>query len=546
MANLTSVLDIAKTALLATQKAINVTSHNIANANTPGYSRQKPIIEAMDTVDYGGLYFGTGVTVRSIERVYDSFQTDQLMAAESQVSRYGSKEGILKTLEAKLNDFSSAGLSAPIDKFFNSFQDIANNPSSYAERSVLLSNASVLTDRFNSIDSTIRLGLYNNNNELASKVNEANGLASQVADLNNQIAAVEVTGASASDLRDKRDVVLTSLAKIIDIKTVENKTGQVDVYIGSGTFLVAGVKTNTMDTNVNASNPSLYDVRVNGAVISDKIGGGSLKGILESNQYYSSVQDKLNLMSATLVKNVNLQHRQGYGLDSSTGQDFFSLPPVYMKTGMGNTGGAVISSGSISNLSLVTLNNYEVRFSSPANYSIVNTTNNTVAASGAYTSGSPITVDGLTFTITNNPGGPAAGDTFQISVTRNAAQNMGVGLTDPNKVAAASTLATLPGGNANALAMAGLKDAGAINGSTYGQYYNSIITDLGIKTKDATNNLDAQKKIAEQSSNLKESISGVSIEEEAINLVKLQRAYEAAAKVLSTADKMLETLLSLR
>jgi flagellar hook-associated protein 1 FlgK len=551
MSSLNSALDIAKTALLSSQKAINVTSHNIANASTEGYTRQRAGLEATQPVIYGSLYFGTGVTVSAIERIYDSFQAAQLRSSQSLFSRYESKEALLKTLEAAFDDLNEgSGLSSPLNDFFNAFQDLASNPSSYAERSALLSNASVLTDSFTNIDTTIRQNIANINKEIRTQVEEINSLASQIAELNDQIGTVEVAGVSANDLRDKRDLLLQGLSELIDVSTMENSTGQVDVYVGGGITLVSGIRASELEAGIDPENPSQYNVTSGGVRLNDRVTGGGLKGVLDAGSYFQEVQGKINLLAATLVKEVNVQHSGGYGLDGSTGVDFFKVPSIYTKAFSSNTGGAQVSSSAVSDLSLVTLDDYEIRFTGPANYIIVNTDSNSVVANGAYTSGSPITFDGLSVTITDNSGAPSAGDKFTVSLTRNAAQSMGLQISDPNKVAAASSYDTtpgdLPGDNTNALSLAAIKDSTVIEGTTMGDYYTSVVSDIGVTTAEAGNNKDAQDKVVEQLELARDSVSGVSIEEEAMNLIKLQRAYQAAAKVITTVDSMFDTLLGMR
>lgn len=544
MASLSSVLDIAKTALLANQKAINVTSHNIANANTEGYTRQKAVLEPMTAVQYGGLYFGTGVTINSVERVYDRFQGVQIRMASSTLNRYETKGEHLKALEGLVNDMGGAGLSSRIDDFFNAFQEVINSPSSYPERSSLLSSASVLTDAFNKIDATIRQNIASINNELESVVKEVNSIAGQIADLNHQISNIEVGGMEANDLRDNRDLLLEKLSGIVDISTMESDTGQVDVYIG-GFFLVTGITTSPLELDINPEAP-VYDIVSRGTVLNDRITGGSLKGHLEGAAVYDETEGKLNLLAASLIKEVNLQHSQGYGLDGTTGTDFFSPHSVYTHASSTNTGGAVIANGTVTDPSAITLNDYEVRFSGASAYTVVNKDTNAVVTQGAYSSGSSITFDGLSFTISDNPSAPVAGDKFEVSVKKNAAGYLSVSLADPNSVAASSTLAGVPGDNLNARALADLKDSATTDGATFNDYYNGIVTDIGFATSEASGSFGAQTKLVEELKAARESVSGVSIEEEAISLIKLQRAYEAAAKVMTTADRMMETLLNIR
>lgn len=546
MATLSSVLDIAKTALLASEKALSVTSHNIANASTPGYSRQKAVLEPQKGIMYGGMFFGMGVTVADVVRVYDSFQGIQLRDSKSDMSRYQSFQELVSKLESKLNDFGGSGLSESINALFSAFQSVSTDPSSYGERSNLLSTASILAQRFNNIDASIRSDFGNINTEIESRVQEINSLASSIAGLNKEIANVEIAGISANDLRDTRDAALESLAQLVDVTTIEGDGGQVEVSVAGGYSLVSGFKSYELGAQANIDNPNIINITSNGKVINDYISGGSLKGLLDGAAYFEDVHDKLNLLAASFTKEINIQHSAGFGLDGSTGNNFFSPPSIYAASSSSNTGGAVIAGNSITDFTQLTLNDYEVRFSSPADYIIVNTGTNSVVASGAYTSGNPITIDGISFTITDFPGAPATGDKFTLSVTKDAAMDMSVALTDPNKVAASSTAAGVPGDNTNALALSSLKTAVTVNGSTFSDFYNGIITDIGVTSAEASSNLKASARVTEELQSARDATSGVSLEEEAVNLVKLQRAYQAAAKLMTTADQMMESLLNIR
>jgi len=545
MSTINSVLDIAKTALLANQKAINVTSHNISNASTPGYTKQTAVMTAMDPVSYGGLYYGSGVTVSSIERVYDSFQATQIRDASSGLSRFDAKGGHLVAIESMLNDMDGSGLNTRIDDLFNSFEDLASRPSTHAERSALLSSASVLADDLNRISASMKQSVAIINDRVESSVKMINSIGGQIAELNMQVSTLEASGTSANDLKDKRDSLLKVLSGFADVSTVDGRDGKTDVYIG-GSFLVAGVKLSPLSVAINPENPDVYDIVSNGMVLNSRLTGGSVKGDLEGSAFYQETLSKLDKLAASVVKEVNLQHRSGYGLDGSTGVDFFSGPSLYLQPGSRNTGGAVVGSGTVTALSQLTLDDYEVRFSGPASYTVVNTTKNSVVSNGAYASGSPIAFDGLSFSISDFAGTPAAGDTFAVSVTKNASEYIGVAISDANKIAASGSAVTLPGDNTNAMALASLRGTATMDGATFSEYYRSIVTGVGTEVSETRSNYTSQGKVVEQLEQARESLSGVSLEEEAINLIKLQRAYEAAAKVMSVADRMFETLLGIR
>lgn len=545
MSSINSVFDIAKSALIASQKAITVTSHNIANANTEGYTRQRAVHETKNPVDFGGLFFGTGVDVASVERVYDSYQTMQIRDASSGLSRFETRGNHMAALEAILNDFDGSGLSARLDAFFNSMNDVAADPSSYGQRSELLSNARVLTDTFNTASDSFSRDLSSINTGIEQKVDSINSLAARIADFNGQISTIEISGMSANDIRDKRDLLLEELSGIVDINVNENGTGQVDVYIG-GSFIVAANKTAELTAAPDPRDPEVLSLMLNGGRLNDRISGGSLKGDFEGIAGYRDARDRVNLLSASIVKEVNQIHSSGYGLDGSTGVDFFSPLSVHTNASSANSGGASITGGEVTDLGALTLDDYEIRFSGPGAYNIVNLSTDAVVSSGAYASGSAIAFEGLSVVISSGSRPPQAGDRFTVSPTRNAARGMSVEISDPKKIAASATLAGLPGDNANALAMAGLREGSSIKGATFAQFYNAIVTDIGTSANDARINYDAQISFTQELRAAREASSGVSIEEEAINLVKLQRAYEAAAKVMSTVDQMMETILRLR
>lgn len=545
MSSLNAVFDIAKSALMATQKAMNVTAHNISNANTDGYTRQRAVLTAKEPVIYGNLYFGTGVDATNIQRVYDSFNTIQLRTSVSLLSRHETAGGHLSGLEAIMNGLDGSSMSTRLDALFNSFEEVAANPSSYGERSVLLANANALSDSVNAVDSSIRLNIANINSTIEARVDEVNSLATRISELNGQIAGTELAGIAANDLRDKRDILLEDLAKIVDISVTENDNGQADVFMG-GSFLVAGTRTSEMSLRADPSEPESYNIILNGATINDRISGGSLKGDLAGLDYYRDVHEKVNLLSASLVKEVNLQHAAGFGLDGSTNTDFFAPLSVYTRGSTSNSGGSLVSAASVTDLSQATLDDYEIRFAGPGSYTVVNTATNMVVTGGAYTSGNPITFDGVSVTIQNSPLAPAAGDRFTVSLKENAARDFTAAITDGNKVAASSTAAGVPGDNINATAIANLRDALTVEGATFGSFFQRVVTDLGTEVNNVRLNAEAQSMYSDEIRAARESVSGVSIEEEAINLVKLQRAFEAAAKVMQTADQMLETLLNIR
>ncbi len=546
MPSLNGILSIAGTGLNASQEALDVTSHNIANVNTPGYTRQRAVLRARDPLVFGGMYFGTGVEVSGVERVYDRFIGVQLNDARSGFSANTSRAGVLQDLEGILNDLGGTGLSKPLDDFFNSFEELSTDPSSRPARQAVLSSGAVLGDAFTNMDTRLRRDISNVNSEIRGIVKEINNLTAEVAHLNGQIQGLEINGASSNDLKDKRDEVLGELAGKIGITTIESESGVVDVMTDGGLSLVSGLTHSTLSVAADKDNSLLTTVTYNGADLTSTITTGELGGYLHGRADLVSALHSLNLLAASVTKEVNVQHRAGYGLDSSTGLDFFSPMIVETTKKSQNTGGALISGGTITDPSALTLDDYEIRFSGPLDYVVVNTGTNAVVKKGTYTSGSAITFDGLSVTIADGATGPVGGDTFGISVTNSAAMHISVSLSDPSEVAASGTSTGLPGDNSNALALSALRDKTAVNGSTFSAYYQGLVAEVGTKANETGNNLSVSEAVVSQLEFQRDSVSGVSMDEETVNMIKLQKAFEASARLMTTVDKMFDTLLSIR
>jgi flagellar hook-associated protein 1 FlgK len=256
----------------------------------------------------------------------------------------------------------------------------------------------------------------------------------------------------------------------------------------------------------------------------------------------------MNYLSSSLIKEINVLHNSGIGLDGSTGLDFFAPLAPIARASAENTGEA-LAVASVYDQSLLTLDDYEIKFTGPATFNITNITDNTVVSSGnAYATGANIDFEGLRFVITDTPNPPDAGDTFSVKTTENVSRNLDMSLTEANQFAAAQDALALPGDNTNVLAMITAIQGShpEIGGATFSSFYLSIVSEIASDTNFAKTNSDAQDIVLAELTNVREGISGVSMDEEGINLIKFQHAYEAAAKVITTVDSMFDTILRMR
>lgn len=555
MAGISGLFEIGRLALLANQKALGITGQNISNANTKGYSRQVPVFEETRPIDSQPGQVGTGVRIAEIRRMVDSLLETQINSETGMLGNLEARAQALDRIESIFSDTNDTGISQAINGFFNAVQGLIDNPQGHTERVDVISQGETLSEMISKAASDLSQVRKDMDKGIGSAINDINGFASQIAVLNEKISHAEINGENANDFRDERTRLLNDLSGKIDISYFENDLGQVTVMVGGGNPLVEGLVARSLSGGVNSDNDGLTDIYFNPGSgpmvnITENIKNGSIAGMLNiRDEVAPELSGKLDLLAASITNEVNVLHRAGYGLDSTTGNDFFS--PLTTTTGQpsANSGNATIDSGTIVDFSLVTLDDYEIRFTSPSNFDIVNTTDNTTVSTGnIYTSGGNIDVDGIRVVITDNTGAPAAGDIFTISVTDGQAGRMSVSLSDPNKVAAAQDPASLPGDNTNALALAQLQDDLTLNNSTttFSSFYSGIVEEAGTISSQNSRALSAERFVTEQLDARREEVSGVSLDEETVNLIKFQRGFEAAARLITTADEMFQTILDLK
>lgn len=674
MIGLTALFDIARSALTTSQQALAVTGHNVANVNTPGYSRQETVLTERPPLNGQPGMAGTGVRATSIRRYTDQFINRQLTAIQQNLGRLSVSQEELSRLQNLFGDSNNQGIAARMNDFFSGLQDVSTNPGEPAARSVLLANAGQLASSINQVSSDLTAARQSLNFQVQQTVTEINSLSKQIAELNGQIVSAEVTGQNANDLRDQRELALNDLATRIDITTVESGTGALTVFAARGQVLVEGSTVRQLNAIENPDNDGLFSIGYSTGgtrplSIDALISNGRLRSLLDIRD--TTVRDleaSFDRLSATLANAVNGIHRQGYGLDGSTGLDFFGPPAVSTRAATANQGAAAITSSAITANSLLTFHDYEIRFSSGSAYSIVDattgatvrgtytgtaitppspdnplsivtgtndtlavtidgvtsgtitlagtaspglsytsgtalaqevqnkinadaalqaagktaavtydtttnrlviTSNDTTAsstvnvtggtartslgliagtstpASGMYTSPATLTFGGLSVTLT---GAAAAGDVFEVNSYSHAARDMTVALTNPSSVAASSTRTGIPGNNTNLLSLVALQQRrfASLDNGTLNDAYRAVAAELGVAAQTADREKEAKETLKDQIETLRAQVSGVSIDEELVNLMKFQRGFEAASRLVRITDEMFQTLLSIK
>ncbi len=538
--SLFNLFDISKSALLVSQTALYVTNHNIANVNTPGFSRQEAILEIANPVAMRGGYLGRGVTVAGIKRYYDKFIQTQLLGQYQNYGRSLSINHTLSQIEQVFNEAQNMGLSTPLLEFFNAWNEVSGTPEGATERNVLLQKAQSLILTAQQMERTITGVMKNTNEAIEQMIGRINAVALGIATLNGEIVSIEAGGAygSARDLRDRRDTLLNELSNLIEFSSYEDQHGAVSVMVGMRN-LISGTNTNTLSGSLNEDGYS--DLILDGINITERITKGEMGGLLAvRDDIKNGSLQGLRRLIASLIKEINIMHRQGYGLDGSTGTNFFAPLQLAVRD---YSAGANLSA-TITDAAQVTLDEYRVRFDAANNYFIHNKETGALVTSGAYVSGNPITFNGIELVIS---GTIAANDQFTVSPLTDVIRNFGVAITNQRQIAAAASSGGVPGDGANALAIAQLaeKAVASLQGATFSGYYAGLVSSAGVMSRAASDSLRFDDNLLTEIQNRRESISGVSLEEEAANLIKFQRAFEAGARMIKVADELLQTVLNL-
>ncbi|MDI7247596.1 MAG: flagellar hook-associated protein FlgK [Bacillota bacterium] len=471
-------LETARRALVAHQRALEVIGHNIANAGTPGYVRREPILAATPgyVVETGAGFkrpgtVGTGVEMVRIKRVFDGFLENRIRQAGVTLGLWEGRDDALSQVEAVFGEPSDTGLADALNKFFAAWEELSKRPESIAARTALVEEAKTLASYFNQVVRGLRELAGDLDEGVATRVDEVNSLAREIAAQNKEIVRITAIGNDPADLKDKRDVAIARLSRLVNMSAFETRDGSVVIRVGSGE-LVRGDRVNELRFESGTLPGELLDpgveeqesrvVWANDGNLAD-IGGGEVGGLLQVRNadiaaYYRDIEQ----LVTTLADEVNQLHESGYGIDTSSthGIKFFEY----------DAGRRVLEV----NLAL----------------------------------------------------DPDAGG-------------------DVAKVAASATEGVVGDGSV-ALTIAGLEDALTMGGDkvSFSGFYQQVIADIGTNARQAAHMVQVHEATLHQYTNNKDSISGVAIDEEMVNLMRYQRAYEAAARLTTAVDEMLDTLIN--
>lgn len=625
---MSSFINNGLSGLLAAQRALQVTSNNVANSMTDGYVRQRvEFAERPSTVSGGNLSIGNGVGISAINRVYDQFIADELKDANSAQRRAQLVSDLASRVDNLLGNPDS-GISQGVQAFFSQAENLNRDPSSQVNRQQLISEGQSLAQRFGQLDTQLGQIGGEVNGRLQEGVNRINGIAESLAQVNDRIAAASGT---PNELLDEQERLLTELSTLVNFTAVRQANGGLNVMVGSGQPLVLNNVAEKLDLVQNEFDGSRMEVSYKGRSISSMITGGEVAGLLAfRTEVLDPARQELGQLALGITEVFNAQHRQGMDLNGQIGGDFFaSVQPA--GTASANNTGTGTATVTIGNAAAIQPRDYLLRFNGSGWELMDARTQAPVTMGGNGTAGNPFTADGLEIVV--GPGA-ASGDRFLISAVRPATTDVAVVLTDPRGIAAANPLATrvgpgnlsdavisqpqvqdagdpdllrpvvisfddantyriidsgtgtdlsgpqsytsggdigfqgfnlqisgtpnggdvflvMPalagsGDNTNALALSEIAARGFFNGgelSITGVNAN-LVANVGSVAARASNELSVQTLLRDQAELELESVAGVNLEEEAVNLLRYQESYLAASKIITVANELFQSLLS--
>jgi len=456
---MSDLLSTSVSGLLAFQRALDVTSNNVANAATPGYSRETVNFAERAAQATPSGYIGSGVAIQSVTRSYDELLAGQVRSSQSGYSSWNTFATQAAQIDNMLSD-SSTGITASLQSFVNSLQTMAGSPASTAQRQVVLSQAQALAQQMQNYNSQLSAYSSSIDQTLTSNVGQINSLSSSIANLNVQISAdAASTGQTPNDLMDQRDSLIDQLSQLVTVNTATQSDGSINVSVGTGQALVTGGQAQALTTIANPYNATEHDIGIvsgggNTTDITQAISGGSLGGLLAvRSQVLDPTINQLGQFSVGLATIVNQAQASGMDLTGAAGQPMFAVGGVLSSAATTNTGSATIAV-TRGSLSALTPDNYRLTKSGGTWQLTDTTTGQNVPMSGAGTSASPFVAAGISIVVS---GSANNGDSFAIQPTAGATAGLSVVLTSPTQIAAASAIQTVAGG--------GNTGSGAVSGS---------------------------------------------------------------------------------
>ncbi len=434
------ILSTGSSALLAFQRMMATTSNNVANANTPGYTRQRALLGSRGGQDIGPGYVGSGVQINRIERLADDFVISRLRDSASELGRLSQLSSLASRIDRMVSDPAS-GIARPLSDFLDAAQSLSSQPASSAARSDFLGKAQVIAARFRTLDGQLDGMIGESTRRAETLVADINTDISEVARLNGEVVRALALGSNAppNDLLDQRDAIVQRLSQRIGVTVAAQDGGALNVFTNTGQALVVGRTASTLAATPDPYDPGRREMSLqtaNGPILLGSSGlGGELGGLLEfARDVLDPAQERLGRLATAFAQTVNAQHREGVDYYGDLGGELFTVTPPQVSTRNSNAGTAAFTA-SVSNIGALNGAAIELTFNGASWSAVRQGTGQALGMTGTGTVADPFVVEGVSLVLN---GAAAAADAFLLRPTAAAGGGMQVQITDPNRLAAAN------------------------------------------------------------------------------------------------------------
>ncbi|MGE8280035.1 MAG: flagellar hook-associated protein FlgK [Stenotrophomonas sp.] len=621
---MSNVLSTGTSALIAFQRALSTVSHNVANINTDGYSRQKVDFATRNSTDMGYGDVGNGTKITDIRRVADQLAISRLLDSSGELARLQQLSSMADRVDTLFSD-TATNINGVWSNFFDSINGLASNAAGTADRRDVLDNASTLVARYKQLNSNLDTLNTEVNNGLIAGTTEVNRLAKEIAQLNGAIGSD--ANAASPDLLDRRDQLISQLVGYTGGTAVIQDGGIMNVYTAGGQALVVGTTASEITTAPDPYQPERLQlaIKTQGVTVTvdNKSVGGQMGGLLEfRDSVLTPAQAELGRLAVGMALQFNQAHGEGMDLYGDMGSDFFNIGAPKITANTGNAGSASLTA-SYGDTTALDGQPLLIKFNGSSWEASRADTGAGVAMTGSGTTADPFVINGVQFVVS---GSAAANDRFLLQPTGGAINGLSVAITDPSRIAAANPIKagadlgntgtgvlgkldvtnvdnpallnaasiefidanqyTIDGNgpfaytagqtisangwsfvldgkpaagdsfnvgrtaagssdNGNASRLAAVEDAKVFSAGTVtlNGALGGLTTQVGSAARAASYSLQAQQVINDNAQASRDSISGVNLDEEAADMLRLQQAYQAASQLISTADTMFQTIL---
>ncbi len=569
-----SALYIGRSAIMSYQSALSVIGNNIANAADPDYTRQRAVLEPVVGAPLPqGIRPGGGVALTSLERIINEALEDRLRLALGDMEGSKIQSETLSQIETAFNELTDNDLSSMMSTLFNSFQDMQNNPTDVGLRAVTIGTAAALAEALRARRTGLEDLIDEVNQQIVAVTTQADELAQQIAELNVRIVEAEAGDHIAGALRDRRDALLRELGEIIEITVRTQEHGTVSVFVGNETLVQFGNSRGLSTKTVVDGDFVRQEVHFADNSGQAEIRGGQLEGLIAARDTHivGAIED-VDQLAAGLIAALNEVHTNGQGLEGYTtltgafavdDADAALNGPAAGLDILPQTGSFFISVTDSSSGQTVS---YRIDIDLDGQNGDDTTLNNlaTQINAGVANVAAAVGVDNK-LTLTAEPGfeftfghdGAAGRDDtsnvlatlgvntfFQGADARDIAVNDAIAAR-PELIAAASVNVVGDSANAGLLAAAGSNTVAQLDNVSLFDFYNRIVGELGVTTASAAARLESADSALAALQQQRASISGVNLDEEAVDLLRYERAFQGAARFTSVIDRLIAELLAI-